>query len=413
MTRQHILFLSYCVAVITCGGCRFNTTEDKKQSRLQQVIDSVRASLEKDIKADIPSLNILVGTPDKTYFISSVGKGGTAVKPNTNFRFASNTKNFTAAAILNMQQDGWLNINDPVSAVMPGGNIPYLPDSVSWNFPYKNQVTIKLLLQNTAGVYDVDNDSVPGCEGDPYTEYMLKKDSNHQFSFREMANALAQHQLSYQAPGLKFHYSNTGFGMLGEIIARVYSFHAGSKKTYGDYLYDKIYGPSSPVPVNLHFAELAADQQLASPYIKSTILTEKGIEIIDKKNASSHVAEGNGCGSMEALNKYIRTLMKGTNVLNPDAVRLMQLSVGVGENNKYAFGCSKFPNLGYGHSGATEGYLSLMLYDPETDVSVIVMMPFWDLRNGKASFTRPFQAITDAGWTARSVLGYPGKPPSN
>lgn len=110
--------------------------------------------------------------------------------------------------------------------------LPYVPASAAWNIPYKGEITIKMLLQHSAGVYDVDNDSVPGSNGKSYTAYMMTLDQNHQFTAEEMVGQATLHQLSYFVPGTDHYYSNTGFAILSEIAKRVYTFHSGSSKTF-------------------------------------------------------------------------------------------------------------------------------------------------------------------------------------
>lgn len=108
------------------------------------------------------------------------------------------------------------------------------------------------------------------------------------------------------------------------------------------------------------------------------------------KNATAHIAEGNGIGTMTELAKYIRTTMKAENVLTTQSVQLMKNSIGKAttpQDNNYALGCFHIPGIGYGHNGATEGYLSLMLHDPDTDITTIVLLPFWDLSQKRKTST--------------------------
>ncbi len=142
--------------------------------------------------------------------------------PHTYFRFASTTKNFTATAILKMHQDGWLNYTDRIVNPIPGSAVPYVPSTPAWNIPYKDRITIRQLLQHNAGVYDVDNAPVPGCEGLSYVGYKLAQDPDHQFSSPELVEQVAIHNLSFFTPGsVNYHYSDTGYTILSEINARV------------------------------------------------------------------------------------------------------------------------------------------------------------------------------------------------
>ncbi|MEO6813957.1 MAG: serine hydrolase domain-containing protein, partial [Ginsengibacter sp.] len=287
---------------------------------------------------------------------------------------------------------------------------PYVPAIADWDFPYKNEITIEQILQHAAGIFDVDNDPVPGYNGLSYSQSIHKSNPTHQFTTSEMVKLLTEKHLSYFKPGEGYHYSNTGYSILAEIIKRVYSEKAGSDKTYADYMEDYIIGHNASVPLSkIHFPVLATDISLPDPHIISTMIEPTGPEKYDKYNLTAQIGEGNGYGTMEQLNKFIRTLMKGQNVLKPATIRLMQTDVSAA-NPDYGLGCVYVKNIGYGHSGARLGCLNLMAYDPDYDVSVVVMIPLYDFRNGNASFMTCVNSLSDAAYAAREVLGYPGKP---
>lgn len=373
-------------------------------------MDKIRENLSDSLGISFPSLSLIIQTPKDKIFVSSVGKSGQVVTPDTYYRFASNTKNFTATAILNMFEDGWLDYKAKITDRIPGSKDTYVPSTPDWDFPYKNEITIEQLMQHSAGVFDVDNDPVPGYDNLTYTEAIQKSDPKHQFTTGEMVKVLTDKHLYYFEPGGGYHYSNTGYSILAEIIKRVYSSEAHQVKSYADYMEDYITGPHAPVPLpTIHFPVVASDISMPDPHLISTILETTGTEIYDKYNITAQIGEGNGYGTMEELHKYIRTLMKGQNVLKPATIRLMQKTVSAANPN-YGLGCSYVPNLGYGHYGARLGSLNMMFYDPQYDVSVLVMIPLYDFRHGNSSFLICYNSLAEAAYAAREVLGYPGKP---
>ncbi|MEX6689854.1 serine hydrolase domain-containing protein [Danxiaibacter flavus] len=385
-------------------------SSDDHQRKVQAAVDSVRLALSEKMGIDYPYINVLIQTPGEQIFVSSAAAGNQPLTADTYYRFASTTKNFTSAAILNMYEDGWLDYKAKIASAIPGSDITYVPATPEWNFPHKQDITIEQLLQHSAGVFDVDNDSVPGYKGETYTDYVMRLDSTHQFTTDEMVSVLTKKNLSYFTPGNGYHYSNTGYSILAKIIARVYSFKAGTNKTYDDYMQDYIVGGRSPVPVHeIHFPVLATEKALPNPHVTGAYLLPDGIQRFDSYNMSAQVGEGNGYGTMNALNTYIRSLMKGKNVLKPATVQLMQTD-RLAYDSAYALGCTYRINLGFGHNGARIGYLSQMAYDPVNDISVVSMVTMWDLRKGTTSFLLPFNAIYDAAYAARKALGYPGKP---
>ncbi|NQU35902.1 MAG: beta-lactamase family protein [Bacteroidetes bacterium] len=405
---SNLIIISLAVLLIM-PACK-KKTEDPPASTTQELIDltvdSIRLAVETSIGKPIPTLNIFIQTPTETWFSSSANDDFQPITADTYFRFASNTKNFTSTAILNMQEDGWLNLNDKITDLIPGSDIPYVPITASWDIPYKSQITIKMLLNHSAGVYDVDNDSVPGYAPYSYTAVTQYMEPNHQFTAEEMINQVTINHLSYFEPGTGQHYSNTGYAIAGEIVGRIYSFHAGAAKHLTDYLSDYIVGTSTRVPLDIRFPYLASDQDLPSPYsCGHELISATETNEICSFNMSAQVAEGNGYTTMSNLNTYIRTLMKGENVLSVASVEMMKHDVSTASPT-YGLGCFYTENLGYGHNGARVGNISLMMYDPELDISLITYISAID----EVDFIKTYYAITDVAYAVREAMGYPGKP---
>lgn len=380
--------------------------EAKNQEIIDLAVEKVRVDVENEINKTIPNLNIFIQTPEGEWFSSSAGEGFQPITADTYFRFASNTKNFTATAMINMMEDGWLDLDAFITDLIPGSTEPYVPSDPEWDFPFKNQITLKMLLNHSAGVYDVDNGEVPGFNGESYTSFFLNNEPDRQFTTSEMVNQLTLHNLSYFEPGTGMQYSNTGYAIAGEIIRRVYSVRSNSEKTLTDYLHDYLYGPESQVPLDIHFPNLASDQVLPSPRSCGHELLE-GSNVVEycDFNMSAQVAEGNGYTTMRNLNTWIRSTMKGMNVLTPPSIELMKTSVSAA-NPTYGLGCFYRENLGYGHNGARIGNLSLMIYDPVTDISIISYINAIN----EEDFLPTFNAIENVAYEVREALGYPGKP---
>ncbi len=404
----NLIIISLAVLVII-PACK-KETDDPPVPNTQELIDTtvdlIRLAAEASLGNPMPTLNIFMQTPTETWFSSSANDDFQPITADTYFRFASNTKNFTSTAILNMNQNGWVNIDDKITDTMPGMDIPYVPSTPEWDFPYKDQITIKMLLNHSAGVYDVDNDSVPGFGGYSYTQVTQYYEPDHQFNATEMVNQLTINNLFYFVPGEGKHYSNTGYAIAGEIVGRVYSQHSGEQKHLTDYLHDFLYGEGNPVPLQMHFPYLASDKDLPSPF--SCGFEYPDATTVDEYcsyNMSAQVAEGNGYSTMKNLNTYIRTLLKGENILSTESVELMKTSTSTADPT-YGLGCFYKENLGYGHNGVRVGNMSIMMYDPDNDVSVICYINCVDFQN----FPMNYYAMTDAAYAVRELLGYPGKP---
>lgn len=115
------------------------------------------------------------------------------------FRIASMTKSFTAATVLSLRDEGLLRLDDPIDR--------YVPELESLRYPTTDspRITIRHLLTMTAG-FPTD---------DPWGDRQQGLDLGD-FS------ALLRGGLSFAwAPGTRFEYSNTGYGILGRLITNV------------------------------------------------------------------------------------------------------------------------------------------------------------------------------------------------
>ncbi|HLW37195.1 MAG TPA: serine hydrolase domain-containing protein, partial [Candidatus Eremiobacteraceae bacterium] len=126
--------------------------------------------------------------------------------PNTIYNIGSITKQFTATAVMLLQQDGKLNVEDPVARFIPG-------------LPWGRQVTVRQLLNHTSGVPD----------------YLSIVDNNS-LTMPKILAALRKTHLKF-APGSIYQYSNSNYILLGTIVSKA------SGIPYDDFLRRRILQP--------------------------------------------------------------------------------------------------------------------------------------------------------------------------
>jgi len=126
----------------------------------------------------------------------------------TKFKILSVTKMVTAAAIMLLQEQGLLQVNDPISR--------YLPD-----YPRGNEITIHQLLSHTSGVSTCNM---------PLEMVVCPA------TIEQMTTFYANKSLEFE-PGADYHYSNAGYYILSSIIEKI------SGKTYEAYIKDNIVKP--------------------------------------------------------------------------------------------------------------------------------------------------------------------------
>jgi CubicO group peptidase (beta-lactamase class C family) len=125
--------------------------------------------------------------------------GSTApITPRSIFHLASVTKPFVATAVMRLVEQGKVDLNAPA--------IRYLP-YFKMNDPLASSITVKQLLTHTAGMPDV-------------TDYRWEQPEYDDGSLERYVRALADSTL-LSAPGTRWQYSNIGFEVLADLIAKV------------------------------------------------------------------------------------------------------------------------------------------------------------------------------------------------
>lgn len=121
--------------------------------------------------------------------------GASPIEPDTAFRLASVSKQFTAAAILILRRRGLLTLEDSVRR-----HLPQLP---AWADP----MTLRHLLTHTSGVW-------------PY-EQIIPEDRTMQLTDADVLKLMAEENRTRFTAGEKFYYSNTGYALLANVVERV------------------------------------------------------------------------------------------------------------------------------------------------------------------------------------------------
>jgi CubicO group peptidase (beta-lactamase class C family) len=144
------------------------------------------------------------------------------------FRIASMTKSFTAATVLSLRDDGLLALDDPIDQ--------YVPELANLRYPTADspRITIRHLLTMTAG-FPTD---------DPWG------DRQQGLDLEEFRRLLAGGLSFAWAPGTRFEYSNTGYGVLGRLITNV------ARAEYKDVVRERMLAPLGMVDTRYDAEEL-------------------------------------------------------------------------------------------------------------------------------------------------------------
>jgi CubicO group peptidase (beta-lactamase class C family) len=198
--------LAACVA-----GSRDTQTVGAEPRDMTRDIDA----LMRDYDGHVPGACVLVvrdGVPivRRSYGFADLDAGVQAT-PATNYRLASVSKQFTAASILLLMEDGRLRLDDPIRRWLPS-----LPAAV-------DAVTLRHLLTHTGGLIDYEDVMDPA--------------SNAQVHDADVLELLEGQPRTYFPPGTGYRYSNSGYALLSLVVERA------SGMRYADFLRTRIFEP--------------------------------------------------------------------------------------------------------------------------------------------------------------------------
>ncbi|MEW4383428.1 serine hydrolase domain-containing protein [Staphylococcus epidermidis] len=169
-------------------------------------------------KGDVPGLAILIIKDNKIFLNKGYGYANiekrAKVNPHTQFEIASNTKAFTGYAILQLAQEGKINLNDKVSTFIPEFKMKYEDK--------ERDITIEQLLAQTSGI-----------PGDITEENRYSKQYD---SIENIVNFAKGKRLNH-VPGETFEYSNMNYDILGLIIQNV------THQSYTSYIQKHVLAP--------------------------------------------------------------------------------------------------------------------------------------------------------------------------
>ncbi|MDG2539136.1 serine hydrolase [Dyella jiangningensis] len=169
----------------------------------------------KAYQGDVPSASLLVIKDGKAVLRKSYGlavlESHEAATPETNYRLASVTKQFTAAGILLLSDHGKLSLDDRVRRWLPELNAAH------------DAITIRQLLDHSGGLIDYED--------------LMPTDATDQISDAGVLKLLAAEPRSYFPPGTSYRYSNGGYVLLGLVIERA------SGQALPDFLRRNIFQP--------------------------------------------------------------------------------------------------------------------------------------------------------------------------
>lgn len=212
----------FCFALILLAlDAPSESRAQASDSPMEKKIDALFSSV---TLPDAPGLAVLVRQDGKTLFEHGYGvrdlRTKSRIDSHTNFRLASFTKQFTAMAIMLLVHDGKLHYGETLAEIFPD-----FPD-------YGKSITIQNLLNHTSGLPDYEDlmERTEKTSGPMWS-------SEKQIQDPEVLDLLKKEKSGKFAPGTSWSYSNSGYVVLGLIVAKA------SGKPYGEFLRERIFAP--------------------------------------------------------------------------------------------------------------------------------------------------------------------------
>ncbi|HKB89103.1 MAG TPA: serine hydrolase [Opitutaceae bacterium] len=283
--------------------------------------------------------SVLVAKDDAVVFAQSYGWANLEWKiPNTHatkFRLGSVTKQFTAAAILLLEEKGKLKLDDPLAKFVPSAPETWKP------------VTVQQLLTHTSGI--------PSFTDFPdYRTLKLSPETPAQI----MAH-ISDKPLDF-LPGEKFKYSNMGYLLLGWIV------EIASGQSYETFLREQIFRPLG-MNDSGYDSNTAIIPQRAAGYVPGSHGLANAAYI------DMHVPGGAGAlySTTADLLRWTQGLFGGK-LLTPASLEKMTTPF----KSYYAFGLMVTNAHGrkiISHNGGIDGFNSHLAYFPESKITVVVL----------------------------------------
>ena len=286
--------------------------------------------------------------------------------PDTRFRVASVTKQFTAMAVMMLAADDKLDLGDPISKYL---------DSLP---PAWSGITIHHLLRHTSGISDYE-EWFGGYSTQEYSDYMSQAHAPE----RILRDAKAK-PLDHK-PGTKFRYSNSAYIALGFIIERA------SGISYEDFLRTRIHEPLgmtlSEQDRSEHLIPNRAQGYQLRPEVDSTAYAD-GLARDEYRNAvyqkmEPPQADAGLITTARDLYKWDQALY--TEQLIPRALIDSIFTPGLGDYGYGWFIRTGPDGVTYYHSGGLPGYSCYIVRIPGTRRTIIVLGNLGRLGRGRIS----------------------------
>ncbi|WP_173867991.1 serine hydrolase domain-containing protein [Streptomyces albus subsp. chlorinus] len=305
----------------------------------------VQRDLDRLVRSGAVGAQVRVTGKDGTW-LGRAGKataGGEAPVPlGGRFRIGSATKMFTAVTLLQLVGEGRVALDAPVARYLPPGLLPQ-----------GDRITVRMVLQHTAGLHDIARDLPQG------KEFVRRRFRHH--DTEEQVRKAAAKPVDFP-PGTGYRYSNTNYLVAGLIIAHV------TGRPYADEVRDRIIRP-----LGMRHTFVPGDRaRIRGPHAHGYMARTD----ISTLNPSFAGPAGEIVSTPGDLDRLLKALTRGK-LLRPAEWRQMNRTITTGAPGaRYGLGLKvqklSCGRTAIGHTGGIPGYATLAFTTREGGRSVVL-----------------------------------------
>ena len=361
--KRKLLPAALVILIVFCSKDNNTAPEITIQERLDDALQNV---FEENDGRGLSAAVVLPG--NEAWRGTAYYEGTDPITPEHLFWIASITKMFTAAATLQLIDEGILNFEDQIHEFLPHY------DNVD------SSITVYQLLNHTSGVFDLPNH--------PNYSDMMKEDRSKIWTPEEIMTRMVAEP--YFSPGEGWRYSTTNYIILGMIISKV----TGNKVS--EEFRRRFYEPLGLLNTFLDCEETITGDiaNFWADFDDDDILDEVPILSVERYSETSCAYTGGGLiSNAEDVARWTHALYSTREVLSQEMLDQMLDFIRDLPADYGWRGCGMGASLfrysmvngayAYGHGGWGAYYLSVTAYFPDYDVTITIMLnslnwPLWE-----------------------------------
>jgi len=310
---------------------------------LEEEIDRLMQAYDGDT---VPGASVAIYKDGETLIQKNYGlrdlETRATVTSKTNFRTASLSKAFTATAIMQLVESQKLDLNSRLTDIYK-------------EFPsYGVAITVHHLLTHTSGLIDYED--------------LVDSSNPRQVTDADVLKLMIKQRRTYFQPGSRFKYSNTGYAVLAEIVAKT------SGKAFQDYLQENIFLPLSMTDTVAYVNGQNTVNNRAYGYSPSS----NNYRRTDQSQTSAVLGDGGIYSSIEDFTNWYRMWDGHERVISPQIILEMvtpnRLTNGSLTNYGYGWFIDKFNGVRHiSHTGSTIGQKHAISYFPDKHLAILIL----------------------------------------